>query len=158
MHIFVRSKLTNDAVPAIHIYTCTWYRERNRSLLYVVKMCAAASVIVKVSWKGLKSKSYCLNIGSDKQKNNHYGKNCTVIMCPNQQAHSINVITWFLRGTVKHNIPLREYLSRLSASWESGYSRTSHSNTMPIHGSLPTTLLCHAKWCLLSYQVLRIWL
>lgn len=92
------------------------------------------------------------------KRNNHYGKNCTVIMCQNQQAHPINVIAWLglLWGTFKHNIPLREYLSRLSASWESGYSRISHLNTMPIHGSLPPTLLRHAKWCRLPFQVFRI--
>lgn len=166
MHIFMThvkcEKPSNQrCLPAMHIYTCercTWYEERNRSLLYVVKMCDAASVIVKVSWKGLESESYCLNIESDKQKKQPlweklHGHN---VSKSTSSFYKCNHLVLALTGTVKHNIPLREYLSRLSASWESGYSRTSHSNTMPIHGSLPPTLLCHAKWCHLPFQVLRI--
>lgn len=92
------------------------------------------------------------------KRNNHDGRNGTIAMCQNQQAHPINVITCLglLWGTDKHNIPLRDCLSRLSASSESGYSGISHSNTMPIHRSLPPTLLCHAKWCQLPWSIQNV--
>lgn len=86
-------------------------KRRNRMVLYVVKMCATASLIFKVSWRGLGSQSSCLTFGSD---SNHYGKkNWTTIMIQNQQVHPSNPIAWC---TDKHNIPLRDGF-RISGVW-----------------------------------------
>lgn len=111
---------------AIHIYildACEWLHLYRR-ILYVVKMCATASVIFKFAWKGLGPESCHLNIGSDKQKkqplwekrHNHNVSKST------SSAYKCNHLVRALRGTVKHNIPLREHFSRLSAFWDSGYS------------------------------------
>lgn len=81
------------------------------------------------------------------KRNIHYGKNWTIMMCQNQQAHPINVITWLglSWGTSKHNIPLRDDLSRLSASSQLGYSRVSHLNTTPLCSSLPPNIASSCK-------------
>ena len=146
--IFILWKLVRDVL--------IWIHKRETEGSCTLSKCVLQQVwCLKFHEKGWGLNHTAWILDQTSKRNNRCGKNWTITMCQNQQAHRVNVITWLglLWGTGKHSIPLRDYLSRPSASSESDYSRISHLNTMPIHSSLLPTLLCHAKWCQLPWSM-----
>lgn len=139
--IFILWKLVRDLL--------IWIHKREAEVSCTLSKCVLRQVwCLKFHETGSGLNHIAWILDQTSKRNNHCGKNGTIVMCQNQQAHPISVITrlGLVRGTGKHRTPLREYFSRLSASSESDYSRISHLNMMPIHSSLLPTLLCHAKW------------